>query len=610
MQPRFDGPEPSRGATTRRTPRWRPLALAATALIAAACSSDDSGDAPTTAAASASTSASPATTGAAPTATTDGATATTGDPTATTAGAPEEPALDPVIGGEITIGEFSPPRGFDPIMGAASNGTVGGIEMMALYDTIVSWDPATGGYVPRTAASLEPNDDHTVWTLVLKEGITFTDGTPYDADAVKYNVERHLLPESRSQAKVPLAELLDAIDVVDPTTVRFTLSRPWTGFPFVLSIDAGMIASPAAIEAAGDTFAANPGDAGAGPFRLTSFRPGESIVFERNEQYFGGQVPLDRVTFVPTPGGQEVAYAALAAGELDAAYFRSPVAITEADADGLTVHRSRIAAGNVIDINAGVYVTCQGGLPAGCEGVADGETVKTSPPGADPRVRRAIAAAIDPDQVNERTYEGLARAGSALFTEDFPQSPGLPGPTYDPELAAQLVAEARADGWDGSIRLYSVSDEVGQALGLTVSAMLTAAGMDVQLDSTFEPLPLTLEVIINHNFDLVIWGSGFTENPHGNYVTLMGGYSTGAEQSGYRGYSNPDMDAAIAALEVADSDAGVTEAYSMLAEVWNEDVPALALNELENALITRPGLAGVEATSNSSFLLSGAWVAD
>jgi peptide/nickel transport system substrate-binding protein len=343
---------------------------------------------------------------------------------------------------------------------------------------------------------------------------------------------------------------------------------------------------------------------------LVEHRPGESIVFERNESYYGGDVPLDRITFVPTPGGQEPAYAALRAGELDAAYFRSPVAVSSAVDDGLTVHRARIAAGNVIDINSGVWVTCEGGLPAGCEGVADGELIQTSPPGADPRVRRAIAAAIDPDQVNERAYQGLAAAGSALFSEDFPHSPGTAGPSYNPELAARLVEEAKADGWDGSIRLYSVSDDVGQALALTLSTMLNAVGMDVEVDSSFEPLPLTLEIIVNRNFDLAVWGSGLTENPDGNYVTMLGGYSSEAQRTGYRGYSSPEMDAAIAALEVADTDEEITEAYAMLAEIWNEDVPAIALNELENALITRPGLEGVAGTSASSFLISGAWLAD
>ena len=520
-----------------------------------------------------------------------------------------ESVEDPVIGGELTIGEFSPPRGFDPIAGGASNGSVGGMELMALYDTVVSWNPDTAEYEPRTAASLEPNDDATQWTLVLKDGITFTDGTAYDAEAVKFNIDRALLPASRSQAKVVLESLLEQMEVVDPLTLVFTLSRPWTGFPYVLSIDAGMVASPTAVQAAGDAFAANPGDAGAGPFKLVDYRPGESIVMERNEEYYGGEVPLDKITFVPTPGGQEAAYAALESGELDAAYFRSPVAISDATDDGLTVHAARIAAGNVLDINAGVFVTCQGGLPAGCDGVADGEMIKTSPPGADPRIRRAIALAIDPDQVNERAYQGMAQAGTALFSDDFPNSPGVAGPVHDPDTAARLVAEAKANGWDGSVRLYSVSDEVGQALGLTVSAMLTAVGMDVQLDTSFEPLPLTLEVIINHNFDLVIWGSGFTENPDGNYATVFGGYGSAAETTGYRGYSSAAMDAAIAAMEVADTPEAIEDAYAMLAEVWTDEVPAVALNELENALITRPDLQGVDGTANSSFLFSGAWLA-
>lgn len=524
---------------------------------------------------------------------------------AVTAGAAEKP----VSGGEITIGEFSAPRGFDPIIGGMSNGSVGGIELMALYDTIVSWNPKTGEYEPRTAESLTPNDDNTVWTLRLKDGITFTDGTPYDAEAVKFNIERHLTPQSRSQAKVALQSLMKDMTVVDPQTLQFTLSRPWAGFPYVLSIDAGMIASPTAIKAAGSGFSSNPGQAGAGPFELVDYRPGESIVMERNDGYYGGTVPLDKITFVPTPGGQEAAYEAVKTGDLDAAYFRSPVAIKDATGDGLTVNAAKIAAGNVIDINSGVYVTCQGGQPAGCANGADGQKVKTTPPGADPRVRKAIAAAIDPDQVNARAYQGLANAGSELFSADFPHSPGVAGPKYDPKRAAKLVKQAKADGWDGKIRLYSVTDEVGQSLGLTVAAMLTAAGMDVDLDSSFQPLPLQLEIIVNHNFDLVIWGSGFTENPDGNYVTFLGGYGSEGVETGYRGYSSDKMDAAIAALGVADDDAAVKKAYGMLAKTWNADVPSLALNELENALITRRDLKGVEGTSSSSFLLSDAWIA-
>ena len=237
------------------------------------------------------------------------------------------------------------------------------------------------------------------------------------------------------------------------------------------------------------------------------------------------------------------------------------------------------------------------------------ERAQTDPPGRDPRIRRAIAAAVETDQVNQRAYDGLAKAGTALFSEDFPLSPGVDGPAYDPELAAQLVEEAKADGWDGKIRLYSVTDDVGQALGLTVGAMLTAVGMEVELDTSFEPLPLILEVQVLRNYDLVIWGSGIGENPDGIYVTHLGGFSTGAQRTNARGFSSPDLDAAIGALGLADTPELVTEAYALMAAAWREEVPGLPLNELRNSLITRPDLMGVQRTSLASFLLDKAWLA-
>jgi peptide/nickel transport system substrate-binding protein len=520
--------------------------------------------------------------------------------------APEE--MTPVMGGSITLGAFSPPRTFDPAgPGGLGYGSTGGIELRAMYDTVVAWDPETGEYTPRTAKSFEPNDDYTVWTLALKDGITFTDGTPYDAEAVKFNVERHMAEGSQSQSKQVLVGFLAGMKVVDPLTLEFTLSRPWTGFQYMFSNEVGMIASPTAIKAAGENFGANPGQAGAGPFVLAENRPGEAMVFERNDAYYGGDVYLDSITFVPA-GNEDSAYQSVKSGELDGAYFRSAIAVSDAPGDGLTVTGSRIAAGNIIDINSGVTVKCNGGQPAGCEGKADGESVKTKPPGADLRVRQAIAAAVDVDQVNERTYQGLAAAGTALFQPDFPLSPKVPGPEYDPELAKKLVAEAKADGWDGKIRLYSVTGPVGQALGLSISAMLTAAGMDVDLNGTFDPPSLIAEVIIKRNYDLVVWGSAFGENPAQNLVAAQGSYSSAAAAAGFRGFSSAAMDEGIADLRVAVSDDEVTAAYKKIAEAWNADVPAVALNELKIAEITSAKLHGIKATSNSAILLDGAWV--
>ena len=610
-----DDREPSRheGGDRRRPrrtrPRWLPwfALLLAFALISAACSDDDGA---TTDASADTADDGGSDSGDTDTDDTDDTdTDDTDDGGSDDGGSDDSAGADPVSGGELVIGQFSPARSFDPIapVGAA-NGAVGGLEMRALYDTVMSWDPATGDYLPRTAESMEPNDDFTLWTLVLKDGVTFTDGTAYDAEAVKVNVERHMAETSRSGSRAALASFVGEITVVDPLTVEFTLLRPWTGFPYLFTTDVGMIASPTAIEAAGDDFGSNPGMAGAGPFVLTSSTPGESMVFDRNENYHGGEVYLDRITFVPT-GAEEATYEAVRTGELDGAYFRSALAMSDAGDDGLTTIVDRIPAGNVLDINAGVYVVCDGGQPAGCEGVADGESVQTAAPGSDLRVRQAIAAAIDTDQVNQRAYDGVASAGSALFQPDFPLSPAVDGPAYDPDRAADLVEQAKAAGWDGQVRLYSVAGAVGEGLGLSVSAMLTAAGMEVDLDSTYDPPGLILEVLVNRNYDLVIWGSGITENPDANLVSIEGSYSTAASQRGFRGFSSAAMDEGIAALRVAETDDEVTAAYGLIAEAWNTDVPAVALNELQIGLITRPDLQGVVRTSNAAMFLDKAWLA-
>ena len=157
--------------------------------------------------------------------------------TSASAGAPQ-------TGGTITVGEFSAPSGLDPIK-LAGGGTVGGIELAALYDTIVRYNPTTKKYDPLTAQSFEPNADYSEWTLKLKPGIKFTDGTPYDAAAVKFVVDREL-NEGSPGFKAQLSFFTASVTVVDPLTVQFKLKVPWSGYPYLYSSIAGMIYSPTA----------------------------------------------------------------------------------------------------------------------------------------------------------------------------------------------------------------------------------------------------------------------------------------------------------------------------------------------------------------------------
>ena len=517
-------------------------------------------------------------------------------------------AKSPQQGGSVTIGQFSPVGGFDPVNSLGGSGTVGGVELTAIYDTILARDVTTGEYVPRTAESMKPSSDFLTWTLKLKSGIKFTDGTSYDAAAVKLNVERHTAPTSRSSSRAILAGSVKSIAVTDALTVTFTLTQPWAGFPVLFARDVGMIASPAAIAAAGNSFHSAPTKAGAGPFVVESFKPGEALVLVRNESYYGAKPYLDKVTFVPMTDAQR-GYDGLVTGGIQATFMRVPDLIAKArENKDLTVLAERIPGGNIIDINAGVEVTCAAGAPAvHCAGKPDGTKVKTTSPGSDVRVRRAIAAAVDASVVNDRAYTGKANAGTQLFSKDFPLSPGVAGPKYDLELAKRLVNEAKAAGWDGSIRIYSIKDSAGQALGLAVSTMLELAGMTPQLDSNFDPPGMINKVIIDRDYDLVIWGAGFGENFDGNYLTALRTFST-AGAATRSGYSSATMDAAVGAMRTAATDAARTAAYGKFAEVFTAEVPSLPLLELENAFVTSKNLHGVTRGDNSTFRLDKAWL--
>src|SRR5690606_34239516 len=104
----------------------------------------------------------------------------------------------------------------------------GASELAAIYDVLVRYDAETGEFEPRLAESLEPNDDYTEWTLRLRPGVTFTDGTPLDAAAVQFNLERHKARRSISAGRVAL---ITQFSTPDELTLVMRLDQPWSGFP-------------------------------------------------------------------------------------------------------------------------------------------------------------------------------------------------------------------------------------------------------------------------------------------------------------------------------------------------------------------------------------------
>jgi peptide/nickel transport system substrate-binding protein len=159
---------------------------------------------------------------------------------------------------------------------ALGSGSAGAIQLSALYDTLLRYDPASGEFEPHVAEPFEASDDLTEWTITLRECVTFGNGDPLTTDAVRDSFER---VQQASVGSAQQANQIAEMEIVDDRTMVFHLREPVGDCAYVLAEDAGNIVNPAVVAATGDdAFGTNPAGAGVGPYEIERFAPGEEVV--------------------------------------------------------------------------------------------------------------------------------------------------------------------------------------------------------------------------------------------------------------------------------------------------------------------------------------------
>ncbi|WP_052711042.1 ABC transporter substrate-binding protein [Pseudofrankia sp. DC12] len=322
----------------------------------------------------------------------------------------------PKHGGTLTVGVNNEIAGWTPQQLKEANS--GEDRGNFVYDTLLKLD-AKGDWQPNLATSMTTSDSVT-WTMKLRPGVTFTDGTPLDAAAVKFNVG---LTKDPSLGSSQLATVSDikAMNVVDPATVQFVLGGPDGSFPYAFTSLVGMMVSPTAYQADPRGFAQRP--VGAGPFMLQSWTRDSQAVLVRNPHYWDvGRPYLDKVVFQvitdPVTLGQS-----LASGAVDVAANYPTVQAALRGTPGVRVVSTSLTGG------AGIVPN------------------ESRAPFDDVRIRKAIALAIDPRAVNASLFQG-AWSGSLPCA---PYAPNLPEcaqglwPKTDLAEAKKLVADYVAE---------------------------------------------------------------------------------------------------------------------------------------------------------------------
>ena len=239
--------------------------------------------------------------------------------------------------GVLIVGQIAEPKALDPAAVTAVNDFR---ILMNVYDGLVRYKDGTLEVEPALAESWEISEDGTVYTFTLREGVSFHDGSPFNAEAVKFNFDRMLNEDHpfHDTGPFPLSfffSAVEATEVVDDMTVKFTLNAPYAPFLSNLAYPTGLIVSPAAVEQHGADFGRNP--SGTGPFTFAEWRSNEAVVIEANGDYWDGAPALQAVVFRPITDAN-TRTAEMLAGGIDLMVEVPPVALSEFQGDTYMLH--------------------------------------------------------------------------------------------------------------------------------------------------------------------------------------------------------------------------------------------------------------------------------
>ena len=348
----------------------------------------------------------------------------------------------------VTIGLQLEPPHLDPTSAAA--GAIDQVLYSNVFEGLTRF-MGDGSVVPGLAKSWEISEDGLTYTFHLNSGVTFHDGTTMDADDVKFSLDRARAEDSTNAQKALYADIA-SVEVIDPATVKLTLSKPNGNMLFNLAWGDAVIVAPESI----DDIKTSP--VGTGAFKFANWVQGDRITLEKNSAYWGTPAVLNSATFkfISDP---TAAFAAVMAEDVDAfSGFPAPENLPQFDADP----RFQVLVGST-----------------------EGETILSTnnkqAPFDDVRVREALAHAIDRQAIIDGAMFGY---GTPIGTHFAPHNPAYKdltgGSAYDPERAKALLAEAGlADGFETTLHLPPPS--YARRGGEIIAAQLAQVGIKAEI---------------------------------------------------------------------------------------------------------------------------------
>ena len=463
--------------------------------------------------------------------------------TTATPGAAVSAGEKPVRGGTLTVGLASDIANLDPYK---SNLFVDRLVQYNVYDSLVTVDEKLE-IKPGLAESWDTSDPKTV-VLKLRRGVKFHDGTEFNAEAVRWNIQRIL--DDRTSPRYSEINTINSVEVVDPFTVKLNLKEPFAPLFSLLVDRAGMIVSPAAAQKGGSDFTRNPVGGGTGPFKFVEWRKDERIVLERNAEYWrkdgdGQALPyLDRVIYRPIPN-EETRLANLKTGEIDVSDGAPAKDVESIKRDQNLIYRQLPAFSR-----GGIWLN------------------SAAEPFNNKALRQAFAYAIDRAEVVKTVLFDISVVGTGpLAPPHLGYDPSFKGIQYDPAKAKEKLTEAgKPNGFSFKMFIQSGSPQT-QIYGELVKDQLKKVGIDVQLvQQEFTKVVSDTQA---GNFEASLIGWSGRIDPDGD---MFAHFSTGGSLN-YGKYSNPAADQALMEGRTNFDAEKRKAAYRRANQIIGEDAP-------------------------------------
>ncbi|MCK9928441.1 ABC transporter substrate-binding protein [Frankia sp. Mgl5] len=481
---------------------------------------------------------------------------------------------EPVAGGEARILLLSEPRTMDPaVIGNvyASGALIGN----ALYGTLMTDDEA-GEIHYSMAESFESADNGKTFELKLRPGLVFSDGTPLNADAVKFNWDRTKEPATGSASRADAA-MIASSEVVDDVTLRVTLVTPVPKYSeAVVTSTLNWIASPAALRKGGPAFDKNP--IGAGPFTLQSWARQDNMRLVKNPRYWDAPRPyLDSLVLRPAQDSNQ-RYNTLLTGGADLAVDSSWINLGKADEAGLSVD----------------FLPASGGIVAALN--------TRRAPFDDVRARQAVAKALDMDALNLAVWNGSARMATTLFTDSSPFYSPTPLQKTDKATAQKLFDELAAEGKPVSFSFTTTPASENRKMAENIQAQLSAF-KNVKFQVRVIEVAEFSALRTSHDYDAVLTSSMFLDPDPRLPTTLLGGSSANLSM-----LDDPQLNESLLAGRTATTVEERKKAYDRVQARLTEVVPMIFFARGPLGAISARNVGGVTQYGLGSLLPEKLWI--